>query len=377
MAVLLGGISKAISAPKGLTPLQSAMVVPLTEIITHTSWDGSEEFARPSLNELAVLLRTRDICFRTRVVQVAEVLALADQPLCRRQAQGLRTLAYIAGVDEGMLSVTEQIASGNLLAAKTDYEHKALTAYWDPIENSMPLHTAMLVQNPWDSVYDKELAALWEDLGKCNEGSLGKAVHSFYKARGFQFPGKKGSVSPHLAQHDFVHVLFDYGTTVEAELEVFASIAFNHPDPRAFSYLVGVMGVFQSSYFQCINGSFESNPGHMYQYGMPIRFVEAIARGMASRPHDLLNVDWFNVAEYQVADIRLAYEIPPKTELAHRLGSYGPFEPGGMSEAQFRRGTIQAVVEGREYNGFGGSPGDTLVIHPPRLALPYPEKLIA
>lgn len=38
---------------------------------------------------------------------------------------------------------------------------------------------------------------------------------------GFSCPGPPGSAPPLLAQHDWVHVLADYGSTVESELEVF------------------------------------------------------------------------------------------------------------------------------------------------------------
>ena len=60
-------------------------------------------------------------------------------------------------------------------------------------------------------------------------------VFRLYQSRGFVFPGLPGSAPPLLAQHDWVHVLADYGTTVESELEVFAFIARANDDMRAFS----------------------------------------------------------------------------------------------------------------------------------------------
>ena len=78
----------------------------------------------------------------------------------------------------------------------------------------------------WGAVVaDARLAARWEALGDLPDGSLGAAVFRFYRARGFVFPGLPGSAPPLLAQHDWVHVLADYGTTLESELEVFALIA--------------------------------------------------------------------------------------------------------------------------------------------------------
>jgi len=53
----------------------------------------------------------------------------------------------------------------------------------------------------------------------------------------FEFPGRPGSAPPLLAQHDWMHVIGHYGSTVEAELEVFAFISRANDDPRAFSLL--------------------------------------------------------------------------------------------------------------------------------------------
>ena len=49
----------------------------------------------------------------------------------------------------------------------------------------------------------------------CPEGSLGLGVWRFYRARGFTFPGRPESAPPNLAQHDWIHVLAEYGSTVE------------------------------------------------------------------------------------------------------------------------------------------------------------------
>lgn len=77
--------------------------------------------------------------------------------------------------------------------------------------------------------------ARWSSLENCPPGSLGRGVFEFYRSRGFSFPGLVGSAPPLLAQHDWVHVLADYGTTIESELEVFMFIARANADPRAFS----------------------------------------------------------------------------------------------------------------------------------------------
>ena len=67
---------------------------------------------------------------------------------------------------------------------------------------------------------DPTMAARWAALEHCPPGSLGRGVWQFYKARGFNFPGTPNSVSPRLAQHDFVHVLADYGKFLYSLVDV-------------------------------------------------------------------------------------------------------------------------------------------------------------
>ena len=75
------------------------------------------------------------------------------------------------------------------------------------------------------------------------------------------YPGRPGSAPPLLAQHDWVHVLADYGTTVESELEVFAFIARANDDMRAFSLLAMVVSLFETGYLRTGAGLFEARPG--------------------------------------------------------------------------------------------------------------------
>ena len=74
-------------------------------------------------------------------------------------------------------------------------------------------------------------------------------------------PGRPGSTPPLLACC-WVHVLADYGTTVEARLEVFAFIARANDDMRGFSLLAMVVSLFETGYLRRGAGLFEASPGH-------------------------------------------------------------------------------------------------------------------
>ena len=76
-----------------------------------------------------------------------------------------------------------------------------------------------LVRHAGDKAYaitiqpDATEAARWIALGSSPQGSIGRSLWEFYQMRGFTVPGQPGSVNAAVAQHDWEHVLADYGTT--------------------------------------------------------------------------------------------------------------------------------------------------------------------
>ena len=203
----------------------------------------------------------------------------------------------------------------------------------------------------------RELAKRWSDLGQLPEGTLGRGVFRLYQARGFVFPGLPGSAPPLLAQHDWVHVLADYGTTVESELEVFAFIARANDDMRAFSLLAMVISLFETGYLRTGAGLFEASPGHLSAHeGVAVRVADAMRRGALGRDSvigtdsvDYLHLDWFTIAELSVIEARQRFGIVDKSPGAVAAGSVSPWDPEGISEFQLTAGCELAKRQGRRY----------------------------
>ena len=70
-----------------------------------------------------------------------------------------------------------------------------------------------------------------------------------------------------LAQHDWVHVLAGYGSTVESEIEVFGFIAVANDDPQAFSLLAQIVSLFETGYVASGLGLFQADPGNLSHPG--------------------------------------------------------------------------------------------------------------
>ena len=187
-------------------------------------------------------------------------------------------------MDESLIGVARRFASGSLGLAAIDFERNGYTSEWQS-DSASALHTSKELATAWDlAVDDHELAGRWSELGQMPEGTLGRAVFTLYQSRGFVFPGLPGSAPPLLAQHDWVHVLADYGTTVESELEVFAFIARANDDMRAFSLLAMVISLFETGYLRTGAGLFEASPGHLSSHdGVALRIADAMRRGALCR----------------------------------------------------------------------------------------------
>ncbi len=95
---------------------------------------------------------------------------------------------------------------------------------------------------------DPELAARWTAFAELPVGTLGRGVWDMYDDRGFGLPGTPGGAPAYLAQHDFVHVLADYGTNLKGELEVFGFIGRADPDPKGFAWMATLIGLFETGY---------------------------------------------------------------------------------------------------------------------------------
>ncbi len=350
--ILTRGIESAASPQGGLTDMQRLLLGAISTAMTGHPAKPDAPGIQPDAFAAALAARTTE--FRSRIVQLMVLLGLVLRPLPTGVAERIGLFAAELGVEEGMLEVTMEFAQGSLGLASIDFERNGYTSTWSN-DDAVALHTSSALASAWDSaVADPTLAAGWDELEELPPGTLGRRVTEFYRARGFVYPGRPGSAPPLLAQHDWVHLLADYGTTVESELEVFAFIARANDDPRAFSLLAMVVSLFETGYLRTGAGLFEYSPGHLSEQGMATRVADAMRRGALCKGSiDFLRQDWFELAHLVIADAREHFGVPPKSRDAIAAGSVGPWEPGGISAFQVRSGVDRAQRLGRPYVSYG------------------------
>lgn len=350
-AFLLRGFVSATTGPDGTTEIQRLLFEAVTRALTGHRVD-THAAAPVTAGEFAAGLSRRDLAFRTRIVQIMVLGEMVLSPIPTQVSDQVAAFADELGVADDLVSVARSFAEGSLGMAAVDFERNG---YLDGTSQGDGLHTSQALTSAWQAVPDDPaLAARWTSLGGLDEGTIGRGVHDFYLSRGFAFPGLPGSAPPLLAQHDWVHVLADYGTTVENEIEVFGFIARANDDPRAFSLLAMVVSLFETGYLARGAGLFESDRGHLSRTGMTDRLADALRRGALTRGStDFLGLDWFTLADRPVAVVRRELALPPKSSGALVAGSVGPWEAGGISSYQLAAGRRLAEQQHRAYDSYG------------------------
>lgn len=336
-----------------LTELQEMLNAALCEAYTGFPLDPSWR-AEVGPQELAEGLARRDWMFRVRVLQEIILMSMLATPTPPEIGPKIERYAEAMSLGEAILAQIHKFGPESYDAAVVDFARNGyagdFTAHPRPV-----LHTDRDIGDGWGVVEDDpELAQQWQNLEKCPPWSLGRCVFDFYQSRGFIFPGLPGSAPPLLAQHDWVHVLADYGTTLENEIEVFGLIGRADDDPRGFSLLAMVIGLFETGMVTDAGGLFEADAGHLSSEGMATRLADALRRGAQAEPDgdtptNFLAVDWFCYADLPVETVRERFSLPPKSAKAIAAGSVGPWDEAGFSEHQREQGRLSVIDPYREY----------------------------
>jgi len=333
------GIATAVAPDGGLTDVQAALLEAIASALTNVEVDYRHlEPLGP--DDLAGVLEGHDQNFRQRIVHHMVLGELVLRPLPTEVAARVANYARALGVDDRFVRVARRYAQGAFGLAWMDLRRSGFTEHVRRSESDRP-PPASESSDPFKAGdVDPALEQQWAAFHELPLGSLGRGVWELYDTRGFALPGSVGGASAYLAQHDFVHVLADYGTNLKGELEVFAFIGRADPDPKGFAWLATLIGLFETGYI-ADTGFFERDirERNIQAPGMHQRIADAIRRGKVvseSYGTDLFEVDYQRMAELPVGEVRALLQMPEKSTAARTSGSAGAFERAGMSELQQR-----------------------------------------
>ena len=237
--------------------------------------------------ELASALARRDLGFRSRVVQVMLSARVVRHPLPDDVAENVATFAGELGCRRDGRRPRE-FAAGSLGPRGTRLQANGYEGTWNEADSATALHSTQVLHDAWAfSADDPELSPRGGRPSRhCPRRPRSQGVGDVPGPR-VHLPGTRGSAPPLLAQHDWVHVLADYGTTVESEVEVFGLIARANDDMHACSLLAMVISLFETGYLATGAGLFEASPGHFSSSPqMAVRLSDAMRRGACAMRRD-------------------------------------------------------------------------------------------
>lgn len=353
VATIARAIATAVDPGGGLTLAQISLLGAVYAAVRAADIDFSNlEPLGPE--ELAVALAGRDPLFRRRVVHDMVLGELILRPIPPPVARRVSEYAAALGIDDPYVRVARRYAQGAFGLAWLDLHHSGFAEHWDRARKDQLRTSVALEHQLAAGVEDRDLAERWLAFADLGPQTLGRQVWDMYRGRGFGLPGSTGGASPYLAQHDFVHVLADYGTNLQGELEVFALIGRADPDPKGFAWLTTLVGLFETGYvadagfFVC-----DVTEHRLDSPAMHRRLADALLRGRHLSDRlavDLLEIDYHELADRSVEQVRSVLGIAPKSRVAVQSGSPGVVEPAGMSPVQreYAARLADADAEGKD-----------------------------
>jgi hypothetical protein len=333
------GIATAVAPEGGVTDVQAALLQAIASALTGVEVDY-HDLEPLSAEELAAELQPRDESYRQRIVHHMVLGELVLRPLPTEVAVRVARYAQALEIDDRFVRVARRYAQGAFGLAWVDLRRNGFTQHLRQADAEQARAASGAIDPFVPATVDAEVEQMWAAFTDLPTGSLGRSVWTMYDERGFPLPGTPTGASAYLAQHDFVHVLADYGTNLKGELEVFAFIGRADPDPKGFAWLATLIGLFETGYIEDA-GFFERDvrERHIQAPGMHHRVADAIRRGKAVCQRsdvDLFEVDYGALAPRPVQEVREMLGVPEKSEGACASGSAGVFERAGMSEMQQR-----------------------------------------
>jgi hypothetical protein len=333
------GIATAVAPETGLTDVQAELLEAVTNALTGVSVDY-QALAPLSREDFAASLSGRDPDYRQRIVHHMVLGELVLRPIPVVVAHRVAMYAEALGVTDDFVRVARRYAQGAYGLAWMDLQRNGFVDHVRDADAG-PGEPRVAGVRPFEPAQlDAALAARWAGFVELEPGTLGRGAWEMYDGRGFAFPGAPGGAPAYLAQHDFVHVLADYGTNLKGEVEVFGFIGRANPDPQGFAWLATLIGLFETGYITS-TGFFERNVRErsVRAPGMAHRVADAIRRGKVVCERygvDLFEVDYYALADRPVGEVRELLGVPPKSARAIEGGSPGVFDWDGMSESQQR-----------------------------------------
>lgn len=196
------------------TARERELVKQLFPALVGSPWPEALQARIP--DRLAALISTERQ--RLEVMQLFTLLAFLEPRLDAAKVDLLQRLAQVLQVDTEVLADLEQVCQHHVLKAFADMYRRTFRELND---DGVIRGYSRFILPMFGIGVDDGHQARYAALGGSPQGSFGSALHDYYNDNGFPFPGsRRGLPYAYVAVHDVHHVIGDYATDPEGELQV-------------------------------------------------------------------------------------------------------------------------------------------------------------
>ncbi|UJR84458.1 TerB family tellurite resistance protein [Sandaracinus amylolyticus] len=221
-----------------LSPLEQSFLRGVQEHVLHSHVDLAT-LSPITLDELARAIAPGE--HRARVLTGAVIAACIDGRATDDEVDVIEQLATALELDPAPVRTARRLAKQQLFLARIDIARRALAGHKVRQTVREEGALAMIAQlMPMMGVADRALAARYRALASSPAGTLGRGYFDFVESNGFSFPGEPGAGPEIIVVHDCLHVLGDYGTSPEQEIEVASFQAGCHGGDPLYGLLFGI-----------------------------------------------------------------------------------------------------------------------------------------
>lgn len=306
-AIAEAGLRALLTVARTQKPVEAMAMKYVEAVQKHILHTSFALHALAPISPQALASAVPDAAFRKRIVGGCVLMALITGHGVAEKEKIVKEFANALQIDDENIRVLKHAVRGRYTQIRMDLLRRFTAA--DRIKREFRQYGIRAVGHIVRAMMamrgNKKMAARYQALLQLPEGTLGHAYVTFIRANGFSLPGEPGSPPEMIIVHDCIHVLAEYGTSVEEETKIAAFQGGMHRDDM-FGMLLFTLLQFQLGH-QIVNTapSFE-------QKIQPDAWLAAYARGTQLKT-DLI-ATWEPKADFStpVQVLRERFGIPPR-----------------------------------------------------------------
>jgi hypothetical protein len=251
---------------------------------------------------------------RQQFINGALVVSLADGVPSPKTVATMAAFAEALGVDTPALTDLRRLAEHHMLVFKIDFLRRSQIAgiMKNQLEQKGPLGLAKSVLTMRGLMEDPALTARYRAWEELPEDTLGHSLLAFYARNGFSLPGERKGFPEAGLYHDLCHVLGDYGTDPEGEVQV-AGFTSGFMRQRPIYIVLFAVMIFSAGVNVRPSSEDFTTIGVLGKPGMAERLFAAIERGSQVNQDLTDKWDYWAYADLPLDEARRRLNILPKS----------------------------------------------------------------